>query len=106
MVDNQHLLCITRLCQDTTQIPHLLALQLWDLRNLKRTGEIQDAHMMPARSVDFAHQQPHRMVTGGDDCQVCIWDLRYVFVSTNSKLGVLKKHFAAACLAGARGILL
>lgn len=47
------------------------------MRSLKRTGDIKDAHMMPVRDVDFAHQQEHRIVTGGDDCQVCIWDLRF-----------------------------
>ena len=56
---------------------HWLALQVWDVRSLKRTGDIKDAHMMPVRNVDFAHEQEHRIVTGGDDCQVCIWDLRF-----------------------------
>ena len=54
-----------------------MAKQVWDVRSLKRTGEIKDAHLMPIRAVDFAHQQQHRIVTGGDDCQVCVWDLRY-----------------------------
>ena len=53
-------------------------LQIWDVRSLKRTGQIKDAHMLPVRDVDFAHQQQHKIVTGGDDCQVCVWDLRYI----------------------------
>lgn len=50
--------------------------QIWDIRSMKRVGEIPDAHLMPVRDVDFAHQQQNRVVSAGDDCRLCIWDLR------------------------------
>ncbi len=52
-------------------------LQVWDIRSMKRTGEIPHAHLMPVRDIDFANQQQHKIVSAGDDCKLCIWDLRY-----------------------------
>lgn len=79
-----------------------VAMQVWDVRSLKRTGEIKDAHMMPIRDVDFAHQEQHKVVTGGDDCQVCVWDLRYapavVRIMTNNIVTSLGcKTFTDTC---------
>lgn len=50
--------------------------QVWDLRSMKRTGDVPDAHFMPVRDIDFAHQQQHLVVSAGDDCKLCLWDLR------------------------------
>ena len=55
--------------------PHVL--QIWDTRSMKRVGEIPHAHLMPVRDIDFAKQQQHKIVSAGDDCKLCIWDLRY-----------------------------
>lgn len=54
--------------------------QIWDIRCMKRVGEIADAHLMPVRDIDFAHQQQHRIVSAGDDCKICIWDLRFALL--------------------------
>lgn len=43
---------------------------------MKKVADIPEAHLMPVRDIDFAHQQQHRIVSAGDDCKVCIWDLR------------------------------
>ncbi|KAK9815701.1 hypothetical protein WJX72_008294 [[Myrmecia] bisecta] len=51
-------------------------IQLWDLRTLKKTGEIEGAHYMPVRDIDFAHRHEHQIVSGGDDCKLRFWDLR------------------------------
>ena len=50
--------------------------QVWDIRSMKRVGEIPHAHLMPVRDIDFANQQQHKIVSAGDDCKLCIWDLR------------------------------
>ncbi|KAL3130790.1 hypothetical protein ABBQ38_000129 [Trebouxia sp. C0009 RCD-2024] len=60
--------------------------QVWDVRSLKKTAEIPDAHLMPVRDIDFAHQQQHRIVSAGDDCKVCIWDLRALGASATPLL--------------------
>jgi WD40 repeat protein len=39
-------------------------------------GEITSAHRMPVRDVSFAHASEHRIVSGGDDCKLRVWDLR------------------------------
>ncbi len=54
----------------------ILVLQIWDIRSMKRVGEIPHAHLMPVRDIDFAKQQQHKIVSAGDDCKLCIWDLR------------------------------
>ena len=55
----------------------LHVLQIWDIRSMKRIGEIPHAHLMPVRDIDFAKHQQHKIVSAGDDCKLCIWDLRY-----------------------------
>ena len=54
------------------------AVQVWDVRSFKRSGEIEGAHHMPVRDIDFAQHQQHRIVTAGDDGKLRFWDLRYV----------------------------
>lgn len=56
----------------------LLAVQAWDLRAMKKSAEIEAAHQMPVRDIDFSRQEPHRCVSGGDDGRICFWDLRRV----------------------------
>lgn len=55
-------------------------MQLWDLRTLKKTGDVEGAHLMPVRDFDFAHRREHLAVTAGDDCRLRYWDLRWVAV--------------------------
>ena len=51
-------------------------LQLWDMRSLEKTAQIEGAHRMDARDVDFSRQRQHVVATAGDDCKLRIWDLR------------------------------
>eukprot|EP00200_Dunaliella_tertiolecta_P001671 CAMPEP_0202340126 /NCGR_PEP_ID=MMETSP1126-20121109/1698_1 /ASSEMBLY_ACC=CAM_ASM_000457 /TAXON_ID=3047 /ORGANISM="Dunaliella tertiolecta, Strain CCMP1320" /LENGTH=354 /DNA_ID=CAMNT_0048930785 /DNA_START=72 /DNA_END=1133 /DNA_ORIENTATION=+ len=50
--------------------------QLWDLRSMACTGEQVAAHKMPVRDVSFCPSSSHRLVSGGDDCKLRLWDLR------------------------------
>ncbi|CAD7704086.1 unnamed protein product [Ostreobium quekettii] len=50
--------------------------QIWDLRAMQQTKEVDNAHEMPVRDVDFAGQQQGQLATCGDDCAIRIWDLR------------------------------
>ncbi|KAK9865749.1 hypothetical protein WJX84_007366 [Apatococcus fuscideae] len=51
-------------------------IQVWDLRTMKKAGEIEAAHQMPVRDLDFSRQELHRCVSSGDDGRICFWDLR------------------------------
>ncbi len=50
--------------------------QLWDLRSMRVTAEVQGAHRMPTRDVCFSPSCEHRFVSGGDDCRLRVWDAR------------------------------
>ena len=54
----------------------ILAVQAWDLRTMKKSSEIEAAHTMLVRDIDFSRQEPHHCVSGGDDGRFCFWDLR------------------------------
>lgn len=43
---------------------------------MEKTGEVEGAHIMPVRDIDFAKIQNHLLASGGDDHKVCLWDLR------------------------------
>lgn len=49
------------------------AIQLWDLRAMKMTNSIEQAH---ARNVDYNIKKKHILVTAEDECGIRIWDLR------------------------------
>eukprot|EP00877_Chromochloris_zofingiensis_P005866 jgi/Chrzof1/1532/Cz10g11120.t1 len=51
-------------------------IQVWDLNNVAKVGEVSNAHRMPARDVDWSPNNEHRLVTGGDDCKLRFWDTR------------------------------
>lgn len=51
-------------------------MQLWDIREPRRTGDWADEHALPVRDVDFAHQTADVLVSTGDDSRLRIWDLR------------------------------
>ncbi|KAG0163775.1 Protein tssc1, partial [Apophysomyces sp. BC1034] len=48
----------------------------WDLRSGKSVFEHQNAHKSTIRAVDYNTNKPYHVVTGGDDAQVKIWDVR------------------------------
>ena len=50
--------------------------QVWDLRAMRRSAEVESAHHMPVRDVDFARGQAHLLLSAGDDCRLRLWDLR------------------------------
>ena len=54
--------------------------QLWDLREPRRTGDWADVHTLPVRDVDFAHQTQDVLVSTGDDSRLRIWDLRWAIM--------------------------
>ena len=53
------------------------ALALIDARDMSRKAlAIPDAHEMAARSCDFSRTDGTLLASGGDDCCLCVWDLR------------------------------
>lgn len=50
--------------------------QLWDMRSMACTGEVQRAHTMPVRDVCFSTGSGHHIISSGDDCKLKVWDLR------------------------------
>lgn len=48
----------------------------WDIRSNKSTFEKQRAHSASIRAIDYNHNKPHHIVTGGDDAAMRIWDTR------------------------------
>lgn len=54
------------------------SVQLWDLNNMARVGEIPGAHKAGVRDVHYAANNDSRIVTGGEDGKVRFWDLRWV----------------------------
>ncbi|GAB4828423.1 WD repeat-containing protein dwa2 [Ancistrocladus abbreviatus] len=49
------------------------AIQLWDLRSMKMTNSIEQAH---ARNMDYDTKKQHILVTAEDESGIRIWDLR------------------------------
>lgn len=43
---------------------------------MRRSAEVESAHHMPVRDVDFARGQAHLLLSAGDDCRLRLWDLR------------------------------
>ena len=43
---------------------------------MRRSAEVESAHHMPVRDVDFARGQAHVLLSAGDDCRLRLWDLR------------------------------
>ncbi|KIZ05664.1 tumor suppressing subtransferable candidate 1 [Monoraphidium neglectum] len=52
------------------------SVQIWDIQNCCKVGEVPGAHRLPARDVDWAPHNEHRLVTCGDDCRLRFWDTR------------------------------
>lgn len=48
----------------------------WDLRSGKNSFLKSNAHKSTIRAVDCNPNKPYHVVTGGDDAQVHIWDVR------------------------------
>jgi len=52
------------------------SLRCLDLRSMSQTICIDGAHEMAVRDVDVSKTNQHLVATGGDDCHLCVWDLR------------------------------
>ena len=52
------------------------SLRCIDLRTMGQTITIDKAHEMAVRDVDFSKTNQNLVATGGDDCSMCVWDLR------------------------------
>lgn len=50
--------------------------QMWDTRTMEKSGEVEGAHIMPVRDLDFAKQTGNLLASAGDDHRICVWDLR------------------------------
>ena len=59
------------ICASCSQSLHCI-----DLRSMSPSIVIEDAHEMAVRDVDFSKTNQHLLTSGGDDCNMCIWDLR------------------------------
>jgi len=63
---NHNLLCVS--CSDS--------LQCLDLRSMSQTITVEKAHEMGVRDVDFSKTNQNLLASAGDDCHMCVWDLR------------------------------
>ena len=54
----------------------------------RKQFEIANAHEINVRSVDYNHNKPNTIVSGGDDCMIRIWDTR----NTKSPLKEVSDH--------------
>ncbi|KAL4236005.1 Protein tssc1 [Mactra antiquata] len=50
----------------------------WDLRTMKQTYVIENAHSQLVRDIDFNPNKQYYLVSCGDDCKVKFWDVRNV----------------------------
>eukprot|EP00732_Lithocolla_globosa_P001263 Lithocolla_globosa_v1_NODE_599_length_3623_cov_13.493554.p1 type:complete len:371 gc:universal NODE_599_length_3623_cov_13.493554:2370-3482(+) len=48
----------------------------WDVRSLKPTFTIEQAHSILVRDIDFNPNKPHMLASAGDDCKIKFWDDR------------------------------
>lgn len=48
----------------------------WDLRSMKQTHSIPNAHTQKIRDIDYNPNRTYVVVTAGDDCRIRFWDLR------------------------------
>lgn len=51
---------------------------LWDMKSMKKIGEVEGGHEMPIRNVDLSPGDGQHILTCGDDCAIRQWDARYV----------------------------
>jgi EARP and GARP complex-interacting protein 1 len=64
------------------------SLRGWDLRSMKQSYLIENAHGQMVRDLDFNSNKQYYLVSCGDDCKVKFWDIR----KTNECLKVLSEH--------------
>eukprot|EP00216_Chloropicon_sp_CCMP2111_P001511 CAMPEP_0198247548 /NCGR_PEP_ID=MMETSP1446-20131203/46531_1 /TAXON_ID=1461542 ORGANISM="Unidentified sp, Strain CCMP2111" /NCGR_SAMPLE_ID=MMETSP1446 /ASSEMBLY_ACC=CAM_ASM_001112 /LENGTH=398 /DNA_ID=CAMNT_0043931873 /DNA_START=36 /DNA_END=1230 /DNA_ORIENTATION=+ len=69
------------------------AISCVDARTMDVGLSIPSAHGdLPARDVDLSRTNPNVMVSGGDDCQICLWDLRMTD-KPRLKIGAAHSHW-------------
>ncbi|CAM6102934.1 unnamed protein product [Calypogeia fissa] len=52
------------------------SIQMWDLRSMRRSNRIEQAHAVQVRDIDFNPKKSQLLVTAGDDSKVRIWDMK------------------------------
>jgi len=60
----------------------------WDLRSMKPTWTVENAHAQLIRGLDFNPNKQYVLASCGDDCQAKFWDVR----KTSSALLVIAQH--------------
>lgn len=68
-------------CNDT-------AIRGWDLKSMKQTFVIDNAHSQLVRDIDFNPNKQYYIASCGDDCKTKIWDIR----KSNECLKTLSNH--------------
>ncbi|EXX57526.1 uncharacterized protein OCT59_001866 [Rhizophagus irregularis] len=48
----------------------------WDIKSQSQTFNINEAHSVMVRALDFNPNKPNQIASAGDDCKVRFWDLR------------------------------
>ncbi|KAG6556347.1 hypothetical protein Mapa_002290 [Marchantia paleacea] len=52
------------------------SVQMWDLRSMKQSSRIEQAHAIQVRDIDFNPKNEHILITAGDDSKIRVWDLK------------------------------
>jgi len=60
----------------------------WDLRSLRQTFTIDQAHGLCVRDIDFNPNKPHQLASCGDDCKIKFWDIRH----TDKPIRIINSH--------------
>jgi len=64
------------------------AIRAWDLRTMKESMVIENAHEDLIRDIDYNPNKPYHIVTAGDDRRIHLWDMR----NAKQPLKVLANH--------------
>jgi len=48
----------------------------WDIKSQSQTFNINEAHSVLVRALDFNPNRPNQIASAGDDCKVRFWDIR------------------------------
>ncbi|KAL3686907.1 hypothetical protein R1sor_013216 [Riccia sorocarpa] len=49
---------------------------IWDLRSMKQSSRIEQAHAIQVRDIDFNPKREDILITSGDDSKIRVWDVK------------------------------